>query len=348
MRYQVFGRHTGLRVSQLALGAGNFGTAWGYGAEPEEARRMFGRYIEAGGNFIDTADNYQAGQSETLLGDLIAPVREKLVVASKFTLGPVPAHAGIAATGNSRKVMVQSVEASLRRLKTDRIDLLWVHMPDGVTPIEEILRGVDQLARAGKIIYAGLSDFPAWRVARAATLAEVRGTLPIAAVQLEYSLVERTAERELLPMAQALGLGTVAWSPLGGGLLTGKYRRGETGRATQLGVLIHQEDNAQKAAVLDALQAVADEIGSNPGRVAIAWVAARGAIPIVGPKSLAQLEDNLAAVDVRLTEQQLAQLNAAGAPALGFPHDLLNQDAIRQGLAGGQLDQLDWPHSPVA
>lgn len=348
MRYQVFGKHTGLRVSQLALGTGNFGTAWGYGAEPEEARRMFGRYIEAGGNFIDTADNYQAGQSETLLGELIAPVREKLVVASKFTLGPAPAQAGIAATGNSRKVMIDAVHASLRRLKTDRIDLLWVHMPDGVTPIEEILRGVDDLARAGKIVYAGLSDFPAWRAARAATLAEVRGSLPIAGVQLEYSLVERTAERELLPMAQALGLGTVAWSPLGGGLLTGKYRRGEVGRATQLGVLIHQEDNAQKAAVLDALQAVADETGSNPGRVAIAWVAARGAIPIVGPKSLMQLEDNLAAADVRLTEQQLAQLNAAGAPALGFPHDLLNQDAIRQGLAGGQLDRLDWPRHPVA
>ena len=348
MRYQVFGKHTGLRVSQLALGTGNFGTAWGYGAETEEARRMFGRYIEAGGNFIDTADNYQAGQSETLLGELIAPVREKLVVASKYTLGPAPAHAGIAATGNSRKVMIQSVDASLRRLNTDRIDLLWVHMPDGVTPIEEILRGVDDLARAGKIVYAGLSDFQAWRVARAATLAEVRASLPIAAVKLEYSLVERTAERELLPMAQAFGLGTVAWSPLGGGLLTGKYRRGEIGRATQLGVLIHQEDNVQKAAVLDALQAVADETGSNPGRVAIAWVAARGAIPIVGPKSLAQLEDNLAAADVRLTEQQLAQLNAVGSPALGFPHDLLNQDAIRQGLAGGQLDQLDWPHSPVA
>ena len=163
MRYQVFGNHSGLRVSQLALGTGNFGTAWGYGAELDEARRMFGRYLEAGGNFIDTADNYQVGQSESLLSELIAPVREKVVLASKFTLGLMPEQAGIAAVGNSRKVMLQSVEASLKRLNTDRIDLLWVHMPDGVTPMEEIMRGLDDLARAGKIVYAGLSDFPAWR-----------------------------------------------------------------------------------------------------------------------------------------------------------------------------------------
>jgi aryl-alcohol dehydrogenase-like predicted oxidoreductase len=348
MRYRVFGDRTGLRVSQLALGTGNFGTAWGYGAEPDEARRMFARYIEAGGNFIDTADNYQAGQSEALLGGLIAPVRERIVLASKFSLGPSPVQAGIAATGNSRKVMAQSVEASLKRLNTDRIDLLWVHMPDGVTPMEEVLRGLDDLARAGKILYAGLSDFPAWRVSRAVTLAEWRGTLPIAGVQLEYSLVERTAERELLPMAQALGLGTVAWSPLGGGLLTGKYRRGEVGRATQLGMLIHQEDSAHKGAVLDALEAVAEETGSNPGRVAIAWVAARGAVPIIGPKSVAQLEDNLAAAQVQLTEQQLSRLNAAGAPSLGFPHEMLGQPSIRQGLAGGQLERFDQPMGPVA
>jgi aryl-alcohol dehydrogenase-like predicted oxidoreductase len=348
MRYQVFGQHSGLRVSQLALGTGNFGTAWGYGASFEEARLMFSKYIEAGGNFIDTADNYQAGQSETLLSELIAPVRERIVLASKFTLGPAPAQAGIAATGNSRKVMVQSVEASLKRLKTDRIDLLWVHMPDGVTPMEEVVRGLDDLARAGKIVYAGLSDFPAWRVARAATLAEVRGSLPIAGVQLEYSLVERTPERELLPMASALGLGTVAWSPLGGGFLTGKYRRGEVGRATQLGMLIHQEDSAQKGAVLDALETVAEQTGSNMGRVAIAWVMAQGIVPILGPKSASQLEDNLAAATLPLTEQQLSLLSNAGAPSLGFPYELLNQTPIRQSLSGGQLELLNLPAQPVA
>jgi aryl-alcohol dehydrogenase-like predicted oxidoreductase len=348
MRYQVFGSHSGLRVSQLALGTGNFGTAWGYGAELDEARRMFGRYLDAGGNFIDTADNYQAGQSETLLSELIAPVREKVVLASKYTLGLMPAQAGIAAVGNSRKVMVQSVEASLKRLDTDRIDLLWVHMPDGVTPMEEIMRGLDDLARAGKIVFAGLSDFPAWRVARAATWAELRGTLPIAGVQIEYSLVERTAELELRPMARSLGLGTVGWSPLGGGLLTGKYRRGEVGRATQLGTLVHQEDSTHKAAVLDALETVAGEVDSNMGRVAIAWVAARGVVPIIGPKSVAQLEDNLAAAELRLTAAQLALLDAAGAPSLGFPHDMLNQLPMKRSLAGGQFDSFDGPAEMVA
>lgn len=348
MRYRVFGRHTGLRVSQLALGTGNFGTAWGYGAEPDEARRMFARYLEAGGNFIDTADNYQAGQAETLLAELIAPERDRIVLATKYSLGPSPANAGIAATGNSRKAMVQSVEASLKRLHTDRIDLLWVHMPDGVTPVDEMMRGLDDLARAGKIVYAGFSDFPAWRAARAATWAELRGSLPLAAVQVEYSLVERTAERELLPMAEALGLGTVAWSPLGGGLLTGKYRRGEIGRATQLGMLIHQEDSAQKGAVLDAIELVATQTGENMGRVALAWVAARGAVPIIGPKSVLQLDDNLAAAGLHLTDEQLALLNDAGKPSLGFPHDMLNQAGIRASLAGGQLDGLDWPGATVA
>lgn len=279
---------------------------------------------------------------------MVAALRDRLVLATKFSLGVGQVGAGPAAVGNSRKVMTQSVEGSLRRLRTDRIDLLWVHLPDGLTPVEELMRGLDDLARAGKILYAGFSDFPAWRVARAATLAELRGSLPLAGVQIEYSLVERTAERELLPMAGALGLGTVAWSPLGGGLLTGKYRRGEVGRATQLGMLIHQEDDERKAAVLDALEKVAAETGSNMGRVAIAWVIARGAIPIIGPKSVLQLDDNLAAASLDLTEQQLALLDAAGAPSLGFPHEMLNQQAIRQSLASGDLAQLDLPGAPVA
>lgn len=348
MRYRILGQHSGLRVSQVALGTGNFGTAWGYGADATAARAMFERFLEVGGNFIDTADNYQGGESETLLGGLIGPVRERIVLASKYTLGPSPEAAGPVGAGNSRKAMVQSVEASLKRMKTDRIDLLWVHMPDGVTPMEEMMRGLDDMARAGKIVYAGLSDFPAWRVARAATLAQWRGSLPVAAVQFEYSLVERTAERELLPMAHALGLGALAWSPLGGGLLTGKYRRGEVGRATQLGVLIHQEDDARKAGVLDALQTVAEETGSNPGRVAIAWVMAQGVTPILGPKSLVQLDDNLGAVDLSLSEAQLERLSAAGAPSLGFPHDFLQQPGMRQGVSGGAWQRTESPAHAVA
>ena len=233
MRYRIFG-NTGLRVSALALGTGNFGKGWGYGSDVDEARKIYNGYREVGGNFIDTADQYQFGQSESMLGDFMATERDEVVLATKFSLGDSP-DAGVLRSGNSRKAMLSSVEASLKRLKTDRIDLLWVHMPDGVTPIDEIVRGLDDLIRSGKVLYSGLSDFPAWRVATAATLAELRGWSAISAVQLEHSLVERSAEREILPMAAAFNLGTVGWSPLGGGLLTGKYRKGETGRAQGLG-----------------------------------------------------------------------------------------------------------------
>lgn len=334
MRYRVFGRHTGLRVSKLALGTGNFGTAWGYGAPPDEAQRMLHRYLDAGGNLIDTADNYQFGQSESILGELVSPHRDHLVLATKYTWGQ-DEKGGLLVTGNSRLNMRRSVEASLRRLNTDRIDLLWVHMPDAVTPIDEIVRGLDDLARSGKILYAGLSDFPAWRVAGAAVMSELRGTLPIAAIQVEYSLVERTSDRELLPMAAAHGLAAVAWSPLGGGLLTGKYRRGEQGRATQLGTLIHAEDNAQKAAILDALHDVANQLGASPGGVALAWVVSKGIVPILGPKSLAQLEDNLTAAQIELTSSQLARLDEVSAIALGFPHEMLRQASTVDRLSAG-------------
>jgi aryl-alcohol dehydrogenase-like predicted oxidoreductase len=234
MRYKLFGKHTGLRVSELVLGAGTFGTRWGHGAEPDEAGRIFNAYADAGGNFIDTANGYQFGQSEEILGGLLSGRRDDFVLATKFTFQTDP-KAGILVTGNSRRSMASSVEASLKRLKTDRIDLYWAHVSDGVTPLEEIVRGFDDLARAGKILYAGLSDFPAWRVARAVTIAELRGVTPIAGLQVEHSLVERTTEQELLPGGRALGLGIVAWSPLGGGVLTGKYRQGETGRREGFG-----------------------------------------------------------------------------------------------------------------
>lgn len=230
MRYKTFGRRTGLRVSELALGTGNFGTGWGYGAEREEAQAVFEAYVAAGGNFIDTAHSYQLGQSEKLVGQFIAADRDHFVVATKYTLGSGGAD-GLSRTGNSRKNLVRSVEESLKRLNTDRIDLYWAHMADGMTPMEEILRGFDDLVRAGKILYAGLSNFPAWRVARADLLADLRGWAPVAGIQIEYSLAERTADRELLPMAEALGLGVALWSPLGGGVLTGT----NTVRATKDG-----------------------------------------------------------------------------------------------------------------
>ncbi|MCA7968270.1 aldo/keto reductase [Burkholderia semiarida] len=348
MRYKLFGQHTGLRVSELVLGAGNFGTRWGHGAEPAEARRIFEAYAEAGGNFIDTANGYQFGESEEILGELLDGHRNEFVLASKFTYRATPQD-GILTTGNSRKAMVASVEASLKRLKTDRIDLLWAHMSDGVTPLEELMRGFDDLVRAGKILYAGLSDFPAWRVARAATIAELRGTVPVAGLQLEYSLVERSSEHELLPAGKALGLGVVGWSPLGGGMLTGKYRNGETGRREGFGGNVFQPENTpQRTAVLDALIAVADEAGVTPGEIAIAWVAGKGVQPIIGPRTLAQLQSNLAAIRVTLSAEQIGRLDIASAIPPIFPYTVIDAPQTRQGYTGGKADEFDSPAVPVA
>ncbi|PTY06005.1 oxidoreductase [Verrucomicrobia bacterium LW23] len=343
LRYKVFGR-TGLRVSSIALGTGNFGKGWGYGTDRDEAQQIYAAYRAAGGNFIDTADQYQFGQSEEMVGAFIQPERDSVVLATKFSLGNNPA-AGLQGTGNSRRSLVQSVESSLRRLKTDRIDILWVHFPDGVTPIDEIARGLDDLVRSGKILYPGLSNFPAWRVATAVTLAEAHGWTPVSAVQLEYSLVERTAEREVLPMAEAFNLGAVTWSPLGGGLLTGKYRKGETGRAQGLGAVIHAESDARKTAILDEVLAIAQETGKPPGQIAIAWVLARGRLPLIGPRTLQQITDNLASATLVLTPEQVTRLTTASAFPLGYPHEVVA--TVAGPIAGGKAELLDYPARTV-
>ncbi|NWB29816.1 aldo/keto reductase [Pseudomonas gingeri] len=329
MHYKVLGRRSGLRVSELALGAGNFGTGWGHGAERDEAKRIFDGYLEAGGNFIDTANGYQAGQSEVMVGEFIAAERHSLVVATKYTMGTTPS-AGISHTGNNRKNMVRAVEESLKRLNTEHIDLFWAHISDGLTPMEEILRGFDDLVRSGKILYAGLSNFPAWRIARADLLAEIRGYAPIVAIQAEYSLAERSAERDLLPMAEALGLGATLWSPLGGGLLTGKYRESsENTRASKLGRLIHVEKNARDSALIDTLLAVAKELGATPTHVAIAWLreqakrSVTSLIPILGPRTREQLDGTLGALQVRLSPEHLARLDEVSSVVPGVPHAII-------------------------
>ncbi|KYQ94565.1 oxidoreductase [Serratia plymuthica] len=348
MKYTPFGRNTGLRVAELALGTGNFGTGWGYGSEKEEARRVFDRYVDAGGNFIDTADAYQFGQSEQLVGEFIAAERDRFVVATKYTLGAAP-EASVAHTGNSRKNMIASVEASLKRLKTDRIDLLWAHFSDNLTPLEEIVRAFDDLIRVGKIQYAGLSNFPAWRIARADTLAELRGWARIAGIQVEYSLVERTAERELLPMAEALGMAATLWSPLGGGLLTGKYRHSNAGRLTELGRLVHREKDT---ALLDEVLAIAQEHGAQPTHVAIAWLRNRAAhsstslIPILGPRTLAQLDDTLSALSLTLSEEQVARLDRVSAIEPGTPHRQIADTLAR--AQGGDSGRFAAPRPPRA
>jgi aryl-alcohol dehydrogenase-like predicted oxidoreductase len=345
MKYKVFGSRTGLRVSQVSLGCGMFGKAWGYGADPKEARLIFEKYIEGGGNFFDTADAYQNGESEILLGEFLDSSRDNYVIATKYTQG----NHDPSANGNSRKNMVQSVEASLRRLKTDHIDIYWTHMPDTLTPVDEIMRGFDDLVRAGKILYAGLSDFPAWRAAAAATLADARNWAPLAGIQIEYSLVERTPDREILPMAEAFDLGTVVWSPLAGGFLTGKYRSTDEGRAKNWAVpLIHKEDNSKKTAILDALFQIAQKTESNPGQVALAWIMKKGLIPIIGPRTADQVTDNLGATKVTLSDGQFDTLNTLSAIHNEFPHTMFERfEGIKDKIYGGNAALVDQPKSPV-
>lgn len=312
MNYKAFG-NTGLKVSELALGTGNFGTGWGYGADPDSSKAIFNAYAEAGGNFIDTADIYQFGESEELLGTMLQGRREDFVLATKFTNGAA-ANTNRLATGNSRRALVTSVEASLKRLKTDRIDIYWAHHPDGVTPIEEIIRGFEDLARSGKILYAGLSNFPAWRLSRAVTLAELTHALPIAAAQFEHSLVRREPEADLFQASLALGLGVVTWSPLGGGMLTGKYRQGEKGRAEGFGGKVFQSENSeQRTLILNTVLEIASELGVTAGQVAIAWAGTHGAVPIIGPRSVQQLHDNLGALAVKLSYEQVCKLDAVSS-----------------------------------
>lgn len=346
MRYKIFGKHTGLRVSELVLGTANFGVAWGgHGANPEEARRIFDTYASAGGNFIDTANGYQDGQSEQFIGDLLMGRRDQFVLSTKFSV-KTDANSGVLVTGNSRQAMVASVEASLERLKTDRIDLYWAHVDDGVTPMDEIMRGFEDLVRAGKILYAGLSNFPAWRVARAATIAELRGVVPIAGIQVEHSLVQRAVEQDLISAAKALGLGVVAYSPLGGGVLTGKYRSQNTeNRRDEAwgGAGFQPENTPQRSAIIDTLIAVANEAGASPGEIAVAWVAARGSLPIIGPRTLAQLESNLNAANVVLSPEQLSRLDHVSAIPRGYPYTVLDEPRIKDLITGGKFDEIDTP-----
>jgi aryl-alcohol dehydrogenase-like predicted oxidoreductase len=319
MRYKLLG-NTGVRVSEIALGTANFGTQWGHGASLQESLEILNAYEEAGGNFLDTADIYQFGQSEEYLGKILEGRREAFLLASKFTYGAESTPSRLA-TGNSRRAMIASVEASLKRLNTDRLDLLWVHNPDGLTPTEEIVRGLDDLCRSGKIIYAGLSNFPAWRLARAATFAELTHAVPIAAAQFEYSLVHREPEADIFEACQALNLATVTWSPLGGGVLTGKYRKGETGRAEAFGGKVFQVENSQKrTAILNAVLEISEELQATPDQIAVAWVLSSGAIPLVGPRTLEQCKTNLQAAGLELSAEHLAILgDASGAGAEGRP-----------------------------
>ena len=350
MRYTSFGRRTGLRVSEYALGTGNFGTAWSSGVDTTDARAIFDRFAEAGGTFLDSAAMYQGGQSESMLGDMLTTTRDEFVVSSKYGLGN-PEKADRANNGASRKAMVASVEASLRRLGTDYLDVFWVHFPDAFTPIDEILRGLDDLVRAGKIHHGALSNFPAWRVALAAKEADLRGWSPIVAVQTEYSLAERGAESEIMPMAEALGLAVNLWSPLAGGVLTGKYRNGSAGRKTDTSRFV-PEANAQTTAAIDGVLDIAAETGASAAQVSMAWLRERGdrsttaVVPIIGPRTMAQLEDYLGALDVTLTAEQYVRLDEVSLPALGVSPEI--NTMTRDAMLDGQPEQFILPSTPVA
>lgn len=345
MKYTTLGRKSGLRVSELALGTGNFGTGWGHGAEPAEAKKIFDLYVNAGGNFIDTANVYQSGQSEALLGDFISADRDHFVIATKYTNG-TDSSARISEKGNNRKNMMRAVEESLKRLKTDHIDLFWAHISDGMTPMEEIMRGFDDLVSSGKIVYAGLSNFPAWRIARADLMAELRGWAPIVAIQTEYSLAERTAERELIPMAEALGLAITTWSPLGGGFLTGKYRQESNNtRLTKLGMLVHTEKNEKDTFLINTIFDIAKETNATATHIAIAWLLYKAShsstalIPILGSRTAEQLNATLGSLEVVLSESQISRLEAASAVALGVPHEQI-QSSAKNLAAGNHINLL--------
>ncbi|BCJ26996.1 aldo/keto reductase [Actinocatenispora sera] len=343
-RYRLLGR-SGLRVSPLALGAMTFGSDWGWGADRDETRRIVDAYVDRGGNFIDTADVYTNGTSERLVGETAAGRRDRFVIATKYTSNTDPGNPN--AGGNHRRNMVRSVEDSLRRLGTDYIDLLYLHAWDSTTPVEEVLRGMDDLVRSGKVVYVGISDTPAWQVSRMQAIADLRGWSPLVALQIEYSLVERTVERELIPMAAELGLGVVPWSPLASGVLTGKYDRSDlvaagTGSPTGSRRDIAAGNGALTERALDIADAVAKvaaELDTTPSRVAIAWDLQNPAVtaPILGVRTLAQLEDNLGALDIEFTADQLAALDAASSVPLGFPHEFLQRPMTRTVMSGNTV-----------
>ena len=338
MNYTTLGR-TGLRVSELALGTMTFGGDDGVPAET--ARRILDRYAEAGGNLIDTADRYRGGASERVLGELLGADRDHFVLGTKYTLERDPRDVNSA--GNHRRNLMRALDASLERLRTDHVDVLWVHARDVLTPVEEVMRALDDQVRAGKVLYVAVSDWAAWEVARANTLASERGLTPFAALQVEYSLIERTTERELQPMAQGLDLAVLAWAPLGGGLLTGKYLPDSTHEEAGTGRRADRAPDERQDAVVRETVAVAAEVGALPSQVALAWLRGRPGkvIPILGASSERQMADNLGCLDVELTPEQTARLDAASDTGLGFPYAFLRRDAVRRLVYGQRHEQIE-------
>lgn len=341
--YVTLGR-SGLRVSPLSLGTMTFGTEWGWGNEEKDSRAIFDRYLEQGGNFLDTADGYTAGHSEELVGKFVAEgkLRDRVVIATKFTFNEQPGNPN--AGGNGRKNIYRAVEGSLRRLKTDYIDLYWLHAWDTVTPVEEVISTFNDLVREGKVRHYGFSNTPAWYVARAQTLAEKEGKERLIALQLEYSLVERNIEREHVPVAQELGIAICPWSPLASGLLSGKYKR-EGSSGTGDGRLEKTKSEANPVfrkfsdrnwRIVERLVDVAKQIGKTPAQVALNWVATQPGITstIIGATKISQLDDNLNSLDFAIPADLRRRLDEVSALEPVHPY-IFFSDAIQSMIAGG-------------
>lgn len=346
MQYKLLG-NTGLRVSELCLGAMTFGEDWDWGANRETSQAMFDTFAEAGGNFIDTANVYTNGTSEKLLGEFVGAEHDRFVIATKYTIVTNPNDPN--SSGNQRKNLMRSLEASLKRLNTDYIDLYWVHMWDTVTPVEEIMRALDDVVRSGKVMYIGISDAPAWIVSRAQTIAELKNMTSFAAIQLEYNLVERTAERDLLPMAEDLNLSILDWSPLGGGVLTGKYLKNDSDQDRLNKAEYFQHYKVDRAMqIAQVVVDVANEIGCSAAQVALAWIRQQSPrhIPIIGARNLDHLKDNLGCLQVLLNEDHLARLNRVSEVDLGFALTFLRR--LQNLFLGAATETLDLSLHPVS
>jgi len=348
MRYSILGR-SGMRVSQIALGTMTFGEAAEWSRPESDCRKVFDAYVDGGGNFIDTANMYTGGESEKMIGRFIADDRERFVVATKYANAP-PERMDPNEAGTHRKNIVQNVDKSLARLGIDYIDLYYAHFWDFTTPVDEVLRAFEDLIRAGKILHVGLSDVPAWIVSRGQTYHDLRGLPPIACMQLEYSLVQRSIEREHIPLAAAHDIAITAWSPLAGGILSGKYtaaHQAEGGNGPKrLDTMQLQPLDDRNRAIAVALDAVAAEIGARPAQVALAWMMSRKIIPIVGATRPEQMQENLAACDLVLSPETLARLDDVSTFDKGHPYSMLEWD-MSMGLGyAGMRDQIDIARFP--
>ncbi len=339
MRYKLLGR-SGLRVSELSLGTMTFGEDWGWGASNSESRKIFDAYAEAGGNFIDTACNYTEGTSEKFVGEFVASDRDYFVIATKYTLRPresneMDPNFG----GNNRKNLMRSVEASLKRLNTDYIDLLYLHMWDYTTSVEEVMRGLDDLVSDGKVHYLGFSDTPAYIVSKANMLADLQSLSPIVAIQVPYNLMRRDPERELFPMAKEEDIGVTAWGLLGGGVLTGKYRQLDVDKR-------YESISEERLAVADKVVEIAGAIGRSPSQIAINWVRQQEGkaqiIPILGARTLSQIEDNLGVLEFELSPDQLQEIDDLSDFQMGFPWSFLHDEDVLELIHGKTYPKLDF------